>query len=41
MKVREITPPANTGTLLAGAQFADAFRVEIGDRDLNARRANA
>jgi hypothetical protein len=39
MKVREITPPADTDTLLAGAQFADAFRVEIGDRDLDARRA--
>jgi len=39
MKVREITPPADTDTLLAGAQFADAFRVEIRDRDLDARRA--
>jgi hypothetical protein len=39
MKVREITPPADTGTLLAGAQFADAFRVEISDRDLDARHA--
>jgi hypothetical protein len=38
MKVREITPPANTDTLLSGAQFADAFRIEIGDRDLDARR---
>jgi len=39
MTVREITPPADTNTLLAGAQFADAFRVEISDRDLDARRA--
>jgi len=39
MKVQEITPPADTGPLLAGAQFADAFRVEIEDRDLDARRA--
>ena len=29
MKVREITPAADTDTLLAGAQFADAFRIEI------------
>jgi hypothetical protein len=39
MKVREITPAADTDALLAGAQFADAFRVEISDRDLDARRA--
>ena len=39
MKVREITPPADTDALLAGAQFADAFRVEVDDRDLDARRA--
>jgi Protein of unknown function (DUF2867) len=39
MKVREITPPADTDALLAGAQFADAFRVEIRDRELDARRA--
>jgi hypothetical protein len=39
MKVHEITPPADTGALLAGAQFADAFRVEVEDRDLDARRA--
>jgi Protein of unknown function (DUF2867) len=39
MKVHEITPPADTDALLAGAQFADAFRVEIRDRDLDARRA--
>jgi hypothetical protein len=39
MKVHEIAPPADTATLLAGAQFADAFRVEVDDRDLDARRA--
>jgi Protein of unknown function (DUF2867) len=39
MTVREITPAIDPGTLLAGAQFADAFRVEIDDRALDARRA--
>jgi uncharacterized protein DUF2867 len=39
MKVREITPSADTYPLLPGAHFADAFQIEIGDRDLDARRA--
>ena len=39
MSVREITPAVDTNTLLAGAQFADAFRVETRDRSLDARRA--
>ena len=39
MKVREITPSTDTGALLAGAHFADAFQIEIEDRDLDARRA--
>lgn len=39
MKVREITPSTDTDTLLAGAHFADAFQIEIRDRDLDARRA--
>jgi hypothetical protein len=39
MKVREITPSADTDTLLAGANFADAFQIEIGNRELDARRA--
>jgi hypothetical protein len=39
MKVRELTPSADTNTLLAGAHFADAFQIEIEDRDLDARRA--
>ena len=39
MTVREVTPPVGTGALLAGAQFADAFCVEVRDDDLDARRA--
>ena len=39
MTVREITPALDTGALLAGAQFADAFCIEVSDRDLDARRA--
>ena len=29
MTVHEITPESNTGPLLAGAQFADAFRIVV------------
>lgn len=39
MTVHEVTPAVDADTLLAGAQFADAFRIEIDDRDLDARRA--
>ncbi|MBR1236435.1 DUF2867 domain-containing protein [Bradyrhizobium sp. AUGA SZCCT0182] len=39
MTVREVTPAIDPNTLLPGAQFADAFRIEIGDRALNARQA--
>ena len=39
MTVREVTPPVDTGALLAGAQFADAFCVEVRDNDLDARHA--
>jgi hypothetical protein len=39
MKVREIRPAVDADALLAGAQFADAFCIEISDRDLDARRA--
>ena len=39
MKVREITPAVDADALLTGAQFADAFCIEVGDRDLDARRA--
>jgi len=39
MTVHEVTPAIEPGTLLAGAQFVDAFRIEIGDRTLDARQA--
>ena len=39
MTVREITPAIDTTTLLPGAQFADAYRIEVDDRALNARQA--
>jgi hypothetical protein len=39
MKVREITPDADPGPWLAGAQFVDAYRVEIGGGGLDAREA--
>jgi Protein of unknown function (DUF2867) len=39
MTVREITPTVDADALLAGAQFADAFRIEIDDREIDARRA--
>jgi hypothetical protein len=39
MTVHEVTPAIDAGMLLAGAQFADAFRIEIDDRDLEARCA--
>ena len=39
MKVREITPTIDADALLTGAEFADAFCIEIDDRHLNARRA--
>ena len=29
MTVHEITPAVDTDALLAGAQFADAFRIEV------------
>ncbi|KJC44697.1 DUF2867 domain-containing protein [Bradyrhizobium sp. LTSP857] len=37
--VREVPPEVDAGTLLAGAQFIDAFRVEIGTTPVNAREA--
>jgi Protein of unknown function (DUF2867) len=37
--VREITPNVDAGTVLAGAHFIDAFRVDIGAAALNAREA--
>jgi uncharacterized protein DUF2867 len=37
--VREVTPEVDADALLAGAQFIDAHRVEIGGQDLDAREA--
>ena len=39
MTVREVTPEVDADALLAGAQFADAFCIEISDRGLDARAA--
>ncbi|MDP3691628.1 DUF2867 domain-containing protein, partial [Bradyrhizobium sp.] len=39
MKVREIKPAVDAGALLAGAQFSDAFGLEVDGRALDARRA--
>lgn len=37
--VREVTPNVDVNALLSGAQFIDAFRVEIGAATVNARDA--
>jgi hypothetical protein len=37
--VRDITPNVDAGTVLSGAQFVDAFRVEVGTTQLSAREA--
>lgn len=39
MTVREVVPTLELNTLLPGAQFADAYRIEVVDRALNARQA--
>ena len=39
MTVDEVTPSVEAGTVLAGAQFADAFRVNVDGINLDARRA--
>jgi len=39
MTVHEVAPAVDTNTLLAGAQFADAFRIAVDDRTLDARHA--
>lgn len=39
MTVQEVTPTIDTEALLTGAQFADAFRVEVEDPTLDARHA--
>jgi hypothetical protein len=38
-KVLEVSPDSNTGPLLAGAQFADAFRIDVAGAHLDARQA--
>jgi hypothetical protein len=37
--VREVAPNVDAGTVLSGAQFIDAFRVELGATSLSAREA--
>jgi hypothetical protein len=37
--VREVTSNVDAGTVLAGAQFIDAFRVEVGATGVSAREA--
>lgn len=39
MPVDEIAPEIDSGALLPGAQFADAYRIAIDDVTLDARRA--
>jgi hypothetical protein len=39
MIVDEVTPAIDVGALLPGAQFADAYRIEVDDLTLNARQA--
>jgi uncharacterized protein DUF2867 len=39
MMIREIRPDVDRDSLLAGAQFADAFRVTVSDARLDARAA--
>ena len=39
MTVHEVTPAIDLNTLLAGAQFADAFSIAIDDPALDARHA--
>jgi hypothetical protein len=39
MKITEVVPEVDSGALLAGAQFVDAYRVAIAGKALNARRA--
>jgi hypothetical protein len=39
MMIREVKPDVDCDSLLAGAQFADAFRVTVPESGLDARRA--
>ena len=39
MKIHEVAPDTNTAVWLAGAQFADAFRIAVDGPPLDARNA--
>ncbi|TKW80223.1 MAG: DUF2867 domain-containing protein [Bradyrhizobium icense] len=39
MKVAEVAPQIDPATLLAGAQFMDAYRLEVDGQSLDARQA--
>jgi hypothetical protein len=39
MNIREVRPEVDRNSVLAGAQFADAFRVTVADTDFDARSA--
>jgi uncharacterized protein DUF2867 len=39
MKVREVAPKVNVAAVLAGAQFIDAFAIDVEDRAFDARNA--
>ena len=39
MTVEEVTPQIDPATLLDGAQFMDAYRLDVDDENLDARRA--
>lgn len=39
MTVKEVTPTIDPATLLAGAQFMDAYRLDVDGRNLDARQA--
>jgi hypothetical protein len=39
MKILEIAPTVDTAVLLTGAQFADAFRIDVDGTGLDARHA--
>jgi hypothetical protein len=38
-RVQEVAPEVDAGPLLSGAQFADAFRIDVAGRALDARQA--
>ncbi len=39
IRVREVPPEVDADALLSGAQFIDAWRVELGEKTINARQA--